>query len=1220
MKRLILAVSSAVASCAFAVDGVWTGPDNGGAWNDVANWSEAGGGAASSVPTTLSDTATFPAPSGYANDNVVTVGDSLNGEVFQVGTITGTDRTTLSLYASDSNPQGDTRYDDYDQQLNWRFCELYGVSGFLGWWSTGGTRTGIRVHPAAGQETLLANLSTKNRPGVSVPADGKARINVTGGGGVLHKVGAGELAVDVFAENDGGRASLKEGTLTLSGASSDGDDAASVLAGAYLHLDATVVSSRLTKEESFMGRTLTVVTNWCDCRGAAAPAGTPHAIKGRGSRASCIPESWVHCPFLTEVNGLPMVDFGAVKASSVSSLGPTNCVMSLSSAITNVREVFYVAQRTDTAALSQFCALGGSDYGAESAWLPDGHYYDFATDASRLLGNVSQECLRLGDVAINGVKRTWSTTQTFLPLTRNGSGDVYVFSAASAKDVAFVILGSDRYYRESTGGGRLGELIVFTNALTRLERARINKYLLRKWRADDASLAADLGTLIARSDSAAVSVPANRTASVRDVAVVGTKLVKDGAGRLEVGNLQPATATVEIRGGSVAYARTAAPVDDSALAANPAVHLDATSADGRFVFEPEGGTNFVSQWKDDRTDSSKVAKVNAASPHKPFIVESAAPTGLRAVSFGKGAATGSFMDITYVAAYEGFIVCRLDSPSSCSAIFGSSSATFMRDTNTSAGQKMLVFGRNGAINGTALSALWTVNGVPRDPIENVGIAWSSSDFYVISFSSDTPCSPDMLGLARPRSWGEEPPGYITVGEFVTYNRRLDDAERRNTIAYLMKKWLGKDHPEKVARTTLPKTTYAADVPVTFDVADDVAAGEVSGGDGTLVKRGVGTLTVTELEANYTSLSVEGGTLSIGALVPNDDSLFHFDASSADSFVTNENGVQTWNDVRGNGVKATYNKVYYTKAQPTLVDYEMPDGVSRRVVDFGAISSEDSGSLDMSRRFTNVREAHIVFMQADNSGATRPQLLTDSDTYHYLRGGWNSKALSDSASKYPPVFYGRGWTNGCEFAKAGDVPVANNAFRLYSFAPTNVSAIGTICRDRNCSSGGAKVAELIGFSENLPDDRRNYLMASMMHKWFGTPEPVFTNALESLSVAADATLSVGGKAALVPTSLSGAGTVSATAVIGVEELTLDGPLTVVGELALASSGTITIRSGFDLTKAGSHLLVSATNLTDVDLSAWTLVATTKRGYSLSLRQLGNGLYVHVTKPGAAIVIR
>lgn len=112
MKKLIFAVSSAVASCAFAVDGVWTGPGNGGIWNDVANWSEAGGGAASSVPTTLSDTATFPAPSGYANDNVVTVGDALNGEAFQVGTITGTDRTTLSLYASDPNLQGDTRYDD----------------------------------------------------------------------------------------------------------------------------------------------------------------------------------------------------------------------------------------------------------------------------------------------------------------------------------------------------------------------------------------------------------------------------------------------------------------------------------------------------------------------------------------------------------------------------------------------------------------------------------------------------------------------------------------------------------------------------------------------------------------------------------------------------------------------------------------------------------------------------------------------------------------------------------------------------------------------------------------------------------------------------------------------------------------------------------------------------------------------------------------------------
>ena len=1229
MKKALTSMFFATfAASVFAVDGIWSGPENGATWGNAANWSEAGG-AAAAYPATAEDTADFPAPVAYSN--IVSVGNSLSGSAFAVGKITGTDRTTLNLYTGDGTDTKPSPYADYDYQANWRFCDLYDVSGFLGWWRTSATRAALRVHPADGEETFLANVDTMNRLAVSVP-EGKARIGIAGGSGILHKVGAGELAVDFIPENDGGRATLKEGTLTLTGSSDSVDEAAPVLAGAYLHLDATVSNSLQTTVETFMGRTLTVVTNWSDCRGAAAPAGVPHAKRPLGSRISdsYISAAMARCPFLTNVNGLDMVDFGATSTANVESLGPTNCVMSITPAVTKAREVFCVMQRTDSSRASQFAALGGSDYNTEGAALGEGHYYDLTSDASHLIGASANASARFGDIAINGVRRIWQSSVKLLPVTRNGSGDVHVFSVGSSvSNLAFVILGSDRYLRAHTGGGRIGEIIVFTNALTRLERARVNRYLLRKWRPNDASLGVDLGTLIARADSVKVSVPEGRTASIRDVAVVGTKLVKSGAGCLEVGNLQPASAKVNVQGGSISYRRRAAAVDDSAIAANPSVHLDAMSDDGRFVFVQEGGTNFVSQWKDDRTTSSKVATTDSSCAHSPFIVENVGPgQRLRAVSFGAGTASGSFMNVNEnVTTYEGFIACKVDMDN-CGAIFGSDQGSFLRDINTGEGRKMLLYARNGVIRGVPISALWTVNGVPRDPVENVGITWSTSDFYVFSFSADSPLAANMLGRGRPVSWGaSDKEGSITVGEFITYDRRLDDAERRNTIAYLMKKWLGQDHPEKTPPATLPDTVYAADVPVVFDVGADVAAGGVSGGDGSLVKRGAGALTMSRMgDADFTSISVEEGVLSVDEVVFSDDSLFHFDAS-ADSFVTDSEGVTRWNDVRGNGVYASYNRTGMTQAKPRLVDFEMPDGVSRRVVDFGAVRSQnmttasDAASLDFSTRFTNVKEAHVVFMQNDNWAVDRPPIFTDTTAIHYNRGGWNGNALKEGTS-LDAVYYGRGWTNGYEFALAKDVVVANNAFRLYSFAPTNVSTIGTICRDRGGISGGAKIAEMIGFSKHLSDDRRDYLMASLMNKWFGSSAPTATVWLDSLSVADGAALEIGGTTTISTPALTGAGTISAAAVVGVGELTLDGPMTIEGEFEMASSGTVTLRSGFDLRSAGLKLLVSSTGFGEVDLSQWSLnfTGTLKPGYGISLRRVGNSLYAEVTRPGMTVILR
>ena len=81
-----------------------------------------------------------------------------------------------------------------------------------------------------------------------------------------------------------------------------------------------------------------------------------------------------------------------------------------------------------------------------------------------------------------------------------------------------------------------------------------------------------------------------------------------------------------------------------------------------------------------------------------------------------------------------------------------------------------------------------------DPWFSHAASYSSTAWHVIAFSgSRAKIRADLL--AKYNASSAEFFGNVEIGELILFDRPLSRAERRDTEAYLMRKWLGKSHPE-----------------------------------------------------------------------------------------------------------------------------------------------------------------------------------------------------------------------------------------------------------------------------------------------------------------------------------------------------------------------------------------------------------------------------------------
>lgn len=738
----------------FALDAVWKdGLASDKYWVDPRYWTDADGAPVEVPPTNRTDTAVVARQSSLTQGDYVIRFASAGGKAGVVGELCPlvelgkvSSPNWVTLLMGTSNGSG-----PYPSQK----VSVADPDDFHGMWNSVDGRGEIELRATAGHSPRLDVVNTYGMMTVTVPEAGTAgSVASLVSHGSLVKGGAGDLTVVDGAGWDS-RIYVRDGNLTLKGRPDGAEHLAprAPVPGAFLHLDATRADTftRFTDEE---GRDC--VAEWRDCDGGAVKALTNGFA---GTFAHQIKNS--HAPYFSgarSTTGLPLVDFGRLYNDVGTSGAASNCWLKLTKDCTGVREVFYVAKCVHSnAGIGYLTLLGFASDGGTSCYElgGGGRLYPFS--------GISSDVTKRGEVCVNGF-RSMAVGSPVKSRYGTDMGDLSVVSLGVDTEVRFNTLGCDRCYSNYTGGWQVGEVLVYTNALTHDERVLVNRYLMAKWHAnyrDD-----DVGEVVLDTDTASITVPDGRVVRLRQLATMGTKIVKKGGGTVIVDGLSPAGVPVEIQGGAIKVVGT----DESSarMPANPYFRFDASVASTLVHSNDESGveTKYVTRWNDCeggpvyarvpvypddfayKTVGDVVTQTNAYfvdsvfRGHLPWINEKASPTGLDTVNFGNGTTTYSFMQCNPHdgrKAYAGFLVAKRNAKGQGALDwFGAagsadmlchSSHYMLQDLYSEAATRM---------------ASWTFDGRTVDPNFTCDGIFYNEDYHVIAFSATTARQCDVI--------------------------------------------------------------------------------------------------------------------------------------------------------------------------------------------------------------------------------------------------------------------------------------------------------------------------------------------------------------------------------------------------------------------------------------------------------------------------------------------
>lgn len=1194
LQCIALTVALLAYGAAFGIDGIWTNNAYGSfPWREVGNWTDSQGAPLAAYPgQSAGDTATLNPPVAFESQTVY-----IDKGAVTLNALSGTRRHTLvfgpnSSFENTVYLTGDTLFTVLDP------------SGFLGFWQTSQAR---QVFSLPQDGAAMTSLSTAYRPTIQVPtADTQVSVGDLYGQGALVKTGPGDLVVGA-TDGPGNTIYVREGTLVLAGESET--QLSALLNRAAFHLDATRTDSLSISNGVADGRSY--VTRWRDVRGNGIAAVEDNY---RGGDGIYLPDS--RPPFMCAAaspTGLALVDFGARTESDIAEYGPMYCHLQVSPRITNAREIFYAVQSPKGGAS---CTIVGDT--REYPCVPGENGQMFAG------WDASTHKVTYGDICLNGRKVTYREDISALK-------DLYVASLSTLDDTCVGLLCSTLQQTRFTGGSRIGEFIVFTNELTRTERQRINRHLLSKWK--DASLDRQAGPVHLATD-AAISVPDGQTARVTDV-IADSCLTKKGAGRLSVEVVHGANPAISVEGGHVAFASSSA--SEGAPAAGAYAWLDATRAGTleslSFASNP---TNYVKGWKDCRADVAVTATCPSNTPPRlPYIVPDAAGEGLDAISFGyRGWANQSHMEFPNLwlkggSIYAGFMVVRLNDVRNDMPLFGCSTGeTLLRDP----GQML----SSTWIAPRTASARWTINGVPVDPVAKQAALQQTSDFFVLAFSSEHPVSVDSIAKDREGLDYANNAGGCQVGEMILYKRRLTEAERRDTEAYLMRRWIGKTHPA-ARKKAISSLTFAAGVEPGVESDAPLSVGTVTADAGVLVKRGGGIVTVGAVKG-VQGVSVEQGTLELDLERTLDSfgPIAHFDASdlSRSAYYVSEDGVTNvtvWGS-SVNGVRATScardgRTDWGAVTNPVIEHVDMGAGL-RPVLSFGELvrkagvaSATTAAAMTYSAKLP-VREIHMVV--ADNSEEIdRMNFIYDYSNNKWMRGQ-NGK-LFDTVYGYTSAGILNGYI-ALDGETGNGATVLPDGFHLVSVAPTESLDANCTAMSAYASAGGLKFGEQLIFDRELTAEERAFVQGYLRHKWFGASAPVWRTDVGSVSVATGASVSLSG-GIVQSSAVSGGGTIAAN-LEGVSSVALDWTdqmarehLNVGGIVAFAPSVCVRIHAGGARLTEGVYPLLTADGFEGLDFSTWILDADAKvRGVARFARDGETTICLRISAWGSVMVIR
>lgn len=1196
-----------------AVDAVWTGTAASANWVDLENWTDAQGAPLAVAPTNASDSAVLNVPASGSQTIWFPAVTPLS-----IGTISGNCYHTLRTSNAGSN--GVRGY-----QLN-----LGDVSGFEGAWNPG--RTGaVLAFTGETNKVRMSELNVSLRPTVKVPSGTKVTLGAVSSGGALVKTGAGTLAIETPRVGDSQIIYHNEGTVELVGR---GRDNSSLPGDPLFWVDAAKADSLELVHDDATGRDL--VSRWYDRR---------HGDDVHEKSATPINHAQLAKPWVSSwtLNGLPVVDFGAFGGGSGSpatdpdTYGPAASLQYSLGA--NVKEIFIVWMDT--------CEENYTD----AFFIGQTGAYNFhrgfgATGMGSLFAAEAHDNVEKGTLVLDGATATASSKPTL--------GKFHILDAAIKGEG----LQPNTFCNDRTtvryGGARIAEAIFYAEQLTTAERGLVTRYLQEKWFNKP-----DVNVLKLKNDACAVSVPTGRVATAREVVIDGAKLRKEGAGTLMVGRFQKEDPVIDVAGGAVALDGSLETIDDTAPAGDPVFWADATQMDS-LVIETEGGTNFISRWNDCRPDKTQCYALadNASNKvgRKPYVSADTC-NGLPVVDFGEYNVDSAYMTINCGAILEAFEVVRIPRNGYLGPnIFGCSGQALLRECTTSLISTWAAY--------LAPSAgLWTMDGLFVDPWQSFTVA--NDRYYVASFSSEENAGATYLGTDRNiLNNGVVECGDTRLGEFIAYNRRLTDEERRQTIAYLMKKWkdegtLFTKPAGRIAKMNF--TSENAHPTVVADVDTDIDA-LVFNGQEEFVKTGAGKLTVEKpIPALNGTISVAGDMEVKGAIDYLQDAAFHVDASRPETIAyragqESDGRIDKWFDCRFNGRYAQ------TPLLSPGVDYGgltnavlgMSDGTRGLAaglpyVDFLQAFAGNTSTNIASGMFwrsasgsawkpSDVREYHVVYLIEKGASAKNgtpiggeggPAVHTLVPSGNSRGGYWGTCTRAGAGAKMTD---GSAW-----FTSNGFLPNdadAEGVFHVTTIMTTDSVSAYSFDIDRGaCGRGGVKLCEAIVFTGATNDvARAEAIHRHLLKKWKGIGEgatlPVKLGA--RVEIAAGGSLKLSSEMPFSLARVSGAGTLDVERLTDVARLdvSVDAAGTVSlfqvsGEVTFADQVTVSLSvDGAAALRTGSQPFFSADRLVNVpaNLKGWTIRVPDSVRYQVCGRVEGATLKLEFLPRGMMLIVR
>ncbi len=1157
---------------------------------------------------------------------------------WNLGTVTGASNQTIRTPGRHSNGTAI------------RYLTVANPNGFRGTWALKDAHARLYLIPTNSLVPSLATLDCFYAPMVTT-YPGTSVVERLTGGGLVHKAANNNdvqsnnvLQIKGVAPFTQAKTRIRMANHTV--VSLDYEGVATnlpVTAGIYVRFDASRPDTIDT--ETVDGKRF--VTAWRDADGRSVTA-TPYTGNDTtGARHGQRP--WLS--EVTSVNGFPLVDFGAFEQTNADTvdvyydtlketLGPAASLEFAQTA--QAREVFVAWQDTQASNSQSFVIGSRNDY-------------DLHRDtAGYLLANYHAELHVNDETYVDGALRNY----------RFGPYDYTRLTVASVSlsgNAKVGTLAQDRNIR--FGGARIAEVIVYTQELSSLERQAVHAYLQRKWTSNAKFDPIMLRDIQVDASNQIFEVPEGRTVDVGLLKVLSSQtFVKTGDGTLNVDTLaNDGVLKLDVRGGAVTFNRMLTGVDDAAPAADPMFWLDATAADSFVRTNLEhgvAGRDYIHRWNDCRPTQTKYYAYpmnQAIDTNRPFVVANAA-NGHAVVDFGTGIITnknapwnGYSPDAARlrfnanVDAYDGFVVLRMNNPDShyvCAngerglpPLFGVDTQGFTRWGT----DKLLAQ----YADADPLTAYWCIDGVSYVPVYDT-FTFGTNDFHVVSFSQLKTIRVNRLADDRNIVFGGQ-----QIGEVLFYDRPLSEHERRQTEAYLMKKWKNMTSPAMREKVNLNTITFAEGVTpiLSSDRLLSVATLNAAA-DATITQKGSGTVTLpTEPLGATRGYVADGGTLVVKMSDPFADAFYHFDATDAESVVDDgAGGVTQWLDTRRNGMSAVSVVKGMSVAKPTLNTVETRNGKTMPVIDFGDVSysggqtSTDTAGMDIRQNGADlgeaagrVKEIHVVYCDKGSNydGYKQRFIFSDHGRYPFHRGDGNGQMFG----RYSDNPYTGYTTAPGAYVALDGTSVAYNynltdkQFHVISAAPTNGVPVRSIARDRSARAGGSYQGELIAFKEHLSPERRAYLQRYLMWKWLGEgTEPVYTNSASELRVANGGTLSFAGAPTVSVPAISGTGTIAAGNVVDVSSLAFDfpdartyGQLTVNGTLTLAAAGTVSVTVGAGATEPGDYPLLTATSLVG-GLANWTQSIDNDSNLAPMLVTEGNTLYLRLTPKGTVLIFR